>query len=84
MARNILLENRDKVESIAKALLKFETITGEEINALIRGESIDRPGVADLLDAAGPGPGKVGVARPVQLDPQPQAGVGQGPLPQPS
>ncbi len=81
VARSTLLKNRDKVESIAKALLKYETITGEEVNALIRGESIERTGVSDLLDAASAGP-TVGVARPVSTNTNPD--VGNGPIPQPS
>ncbi len=80
-AHRTILENREKVETIAKALLKLETITGEEVNALIRGESLDRAGVSDLLDGL-PGPA-VGVARPVLLDPAPHPETGSGPLPQP-
>ncbi|GAJ14134.1 unnamed protein product, partial [marine sediment metagenome] len=82
-ANQTILENRDKVEAIAQALLKLETITGEEVNALIRGESLERPGVADLLDSAVPEP-EVGVARPVPIDPKPHTDIGGGAVPQPS
>jgi len=84
-ARKTILDNRDKVETIANALLKFETITGEEVNALIRGETIDRAGVSDLLDKAA-AEDNVGMARPVKVDPKPkpEMGDGPGPLPQPS
>lgn len=81
-AKNLLMENREKVEVIAKALLQFETVSGEEVNALIRGESIERTGVNDLLDGATPQK-PVGVARPVKVDPKPQADVDPGTLPQP-
>ena len=81
-AQRTIAENREKVEAIADALLKFETITGEEVNALIRGESLERPGVADLLDSAAAG--DVGMARPVSVDPEPQTDLGGGALPQPS
>jgi len=40
-AREIISGNRDKLETIAQALLKFETITGEEVTMLLRGEKID-------------------------------------------
>lgn len=80
--RRIMAENRDKVETVAQALLKFETVTGEETNALIRGESLDRASVSDLLDGATPDNG-VGVARPVKADPEPDADLGEGTLPQP-
>jgi len=84
-AKRTITDNRDKVEAIAEALLKFETITSEEVNALIRGDSIERDGVNDLLDQAAAGDG-VGVARPVKNDPdtEPEIGDDPGPLPQPS
>jgi cell division protease FtsH len=80
-ARRTIMENREKVETIAKALLKLETITGDEVNALIRGESVERTGVSDLL--AGVTEPTVGTARPVRIDPTPHAEPGSGPLPQP-
>ncbi|MFQ5494421.1 MAG: hypothetical protein ACE5EX_03485, partial [Phycisphaerae bacterium] len=84
-ARKMIRDNRDKVEIIAQALLKFETITGEEVNALIRGEELERPGVSDLLDKAAAEDG-VGLARPVSVDtkPETETGLGGGALPQPS
>lgn len=82
-AKEILTENRDNVETIAQALLKFETVSGEEVNALIRGETLERPGVSDLLDDAEPDK-DVGMARPVSIDPEPQTDLGGGALPQPS
>jgi cell division protease FtsH len=81
--RKTVVDNREKVESIAEALLKLETITGEEVNALIRGESLERPGVADLLDGAAPSK-EVGVARPVSVDPKSETDLGSGAVPQPS
>ncbi len=81
-AYRVINENRDKLETLAQALLKYETITGDEVNALIRGESLERSSVSDLLDkAAGETP--VGIARPVKLDPRPNSELGEGPLPQP-
>ena len=71
------------MEAIAEALLKYETVTGEEVNALIRGETLERKGVADLLDGAAPEE-DVGQARPVRVDPKPATDLGDGPLPQPS
>ncbi|MDO8630330.1 MAG: hypothetical protein Q7R41_07540, partial [Phycisphaerales bacterium] len=80
--RRLMVDNREKVDAIAKALLKFETITGEEVNALIRGESLERTSVADLLDGAG-AKTPVGTARPVQADPVAHPGMGPGPVAQP-
>jgi len=82
-ARRTIMTHRDKVEAIAQALLKFETLTGEEVNAVIRGESLERTSVSDLLDRVAASDA-VGVARPVQLDPRPHADLGGGgPVPQP-
>ena len=41
-ARKILSENMDCLEAIAEALLEYETLTGDEVNALLRGEPIVR------------------------------------------
>ena len=45
--RRILKDKRDALESIAQGLLEYETLTAEEIKALLRGEKITReePGV---------------------------------------
>jgi cell division protease FtsH len=84
-AERIVLENKPKIEAIKQALLKYETITGDEVNALIRGETLDKPSVADLLDAPGSTKPGVGVARPIPADPEkPGPDLGSGPLPLPS
>ncbi len=42
-ARQILTDHNADLHRIAQALLEYETLTGEEIRALLRGEEIDRP-----------------------------------------
>jgi len=42
-ARKILEDNLDQLHTLAKALLEYETLTGEEIRALLKGEPIVRP-----------------------------------------
>jgi cell division protease FtsH len=42
-ARRILSERRDDLETLAKALLEYETLSGDEVDALLRGEEIFRP-----------------------------------------
>jgi cell division protease FtsH len=41
-ARRILTERIDELHKIAKALLEFETLSGDEVRALLRGEPIVR------------------------------------------
>ncbi len=81
-AKRVVSENHDRVKAIAEALLAYETITGEEVNALIRGESLERSGMADLLDDAETNR-PVGLARTIEAGPQPETDLGEGPLPQP-
>ena len=82
-ARQLLEENREKLEAIAQALLKYETLDASEVHALIRGEALDRPTLSDLLDAdhaersASPS-----ASRPKSEAP-PEPELGSGPLPQP-
>jgi cell division protease FtsH len=42
-ARKILTDHRDELEIIAQALLEYETLSGKEVSALLRGEKIKRP-----------------------------------------
>ena len=41
-ARDVLTENLDDLHTLAKALLEYEMLTGDEIKALLRGEAIVR------------------------------------------
>ncbi|OJW69890.1 MAG: cell division protein FtsH [Sphingomonadales bacterium 63-6] len=42
-ATDLLTEHRDQLELLAQALLEYETLTGEEIDQLIKDGKIDRP-----------------------------------------
>ncbi len=42
-ARRILTERNDDLVLLSKALLEYETLSGDEVKALLRGESIERP-----------------------------------------
>jgi cell division protease FtsH len=50
-ARLMLEENWDKVTAVAEALLRYETLTADEVQRLIRGESLNKPTVSDLISA---------------------------------
>lgn len=40
-AKKILMDNREKLENLAKALLEHESLSGEQIDKVIRGEPIE-------------------------------------------
>jgi cell division protease FtsH len=67
-ATRILTENMDDLHRMANALLEYETLTGEEIKAILRGEMLDRP-----VDAPEP------AAQPSRPQTVPTAGKGRRP-----
>ncbi|MFG0293237.1 MAG: ATP-dependent zinc metalloprotease FtsH [Phycisphaerales bacterium JB050] len=50
-AERILFENWEKVEAVAEALLKHETLEADDVHRLMRGEPLGKPSVSDLLAA---------------------------------
>ncbi len=50
-ANLLLSEHWAKVEAVADALTKYETLTGDDVHKLMRGESLGRPTVSELLRA---------------------------------
>jgi cell division protease FtsH len=79
-ARRILTEKRDELHALANGLLEYETLSGEEVKALLRGETIARPeeppqdkgaGSSAVPSAGGPRPSPGGGG----LSPEPQPGA---------
>ncbi len=54
-AARILKENLDELEALAKGLLEYETLSGDEIKALLKGEPIVRDGGGDETPKQGGG-----------------------------
>ena len=54
-AKQLLTDHDDELEAVAQALLEYETLTGEEIKKVIRGEAIERPDAAAKLPPLGSG-----------------------------
>ena len=78
-AREVLFANRDKLEAITQALMEYETISGEEVQGLMRGEKIVRAmDDEENKGPAGPAVPAAGKMRP----PRPEPGAG-GLEPQP-
>jgi cell division protease FtsH len=48
-SKQILEDNRDKVERLAQALLTFETLNRDEVDRLMRGEELGKASIRDLL-----------------------------------
>lgn len=75
-AREVVATNRRELESITQALMEFETISGEEVHTLVRGEKIVRKPDDDApKDQAGSAvPTAGGRFRPTGgMEPQPQS-----------
>ena len=50
-SRELIETNRQTLENIAQALLKYETLTAEEVQRLVDGQPLDKPTVDDLIAA---------------------------------
>ena len=77
-AERVLNQNWTKVEAVALALLKHETLEADEVRRLCQGETIDRPSLSGILanEAAPPKP----QARPI-VSPSPEPGIPPGGYP---
>ncbi len=74
-AKRLLEENWESVVSIAEALLTIETLSKEDVDKLLRGESIERPSVSELLQRELP------KATPPTQNPGPEIPPGTVPTP---
>ncbi len=81
-ARDILIEHIDDLHRLAQALLEYETLSGDEVRALMRGEAIVRkdpndtpatPPAAPARPVATRRPSVPSAGRPASLEPEPQA-----------
>ena len=50
-AKELIEANKDKLENIAKALLKYETLDADEVKLILEGGVLDKPTVTELLAA---------------------------------
>jgi cell division protease FtsH len=50
-AKELVESNKDKLDRIAKALLKYETLDAEDVDLILKGGQLDKPTVSDLLAA---------------------------------
>jgi cell division protease FtsH len=76
-AHNILEEQKDGLHAVAKALLEFETLSGEDVEAVLRGEAVVRPSDTEPPKPGGrkssvPTSGKTKPAPDITPKPQPE------------
>jgi len=50
-AKELIEANKDNLEQIAKALLKYETLDADDVTLILEGGRLDKPTVSDLLAA---------------------------------
>lgn len=48
--RGAIEEHKDQLEALAKALLKYETLSADEVRKILDGETLDKPTVGELLE----------------------------------
>src|SRR5262249_23586321 len=83
IAWEVLTKHKGELEAMAQALMEYETISGEECQAIMRGEKISRP--TDDDSTKGPAGSAVPTAgrQPPRPRGEPQGGIDIGPEPQP-
>jgi cell division protease FtsH len=78
----LIEDNWSQITAIAEALLRYETLSADEVDRLMRGERLDKPTVSDLLDAEA---ARSAPPRPA-VKPRPDSGDAPagGPIPSPA
>jgi cell division protease FtsH len=81
--RQLLEGNKDRIEALAKALLKYETLDTNDVDRIMRGDNLTRPTVSDLLEKEQNRRNTTIQPGPDNSQPDIQPGLGGGPLPAP-
>jgi cell division protease FtsH len=80
--RQLLAANKDRVEALAQALLKYETLDSNDVDRIMRGDNLTKPTVGDLLAKEQQSRRTTTIA-PAENPAQPDVQLGGGPLPAP-
>lgn len=83
-AETMLNESWDKVVAVAEALLKYETLTADEVDRIMRGESLKKPTVAELLEMEKQKKAAPPDRQPVTPKPEEDSPPAPGTLPSPA
>ncbi|MGB7161312.1 MAG: ATP-dependent zinc metalloprotease FtsH [Tepidisphaeraceae bacterium] len=81
--RALLEANRDKLDALAKALMRYETLDTSEVDRIMRGEQLTKPTVSDLLEKESRREKAAAVIAPGASDEEPDVRLGGGPVPSP-
>ena len=80
--RKILEANRERLDALAKALLKYETLDANDVDRIMRGDNLTKPTVGELLEKEQSRRPSVTI-QPATDPEQPDLRLGGGPLPSP-
>jgi cell division protease FtsH len=78
--RKLLEANRERVEAMAKALIKYETLDSQDVDRVMRGDNLTRPTVSDLLEKEH---GRRAIIAPNENPAGPDVQLGGGAIPAP-
>jgi cell division protease FtsH len=71
--KQMLEQHKDRVEAVAKALIKYETLDATDVDRIMRGDILTRPSVSDLLDSPPREPRRAVIPPPTTPDLPPGA-----------
>jgi cell division protease FtsH len=82
--RKLLETNRGPIEAMAKALIKYETLDASDVDRIMRGDTLTKPTVSELLERESAKTDKPAtVIQPPENRSDPDIRLGGGPLPTP-
>jgi len=81
--KRLLEANREKIDAMAKALLKYETLDSSDVDRIMRGDNLTRPTVADMVESEKPRRAATVQPDGAAQNPGVNPGLGGGPLPAP-
>jgi len=82
--RKLLETNRGPIEAMAKALIKYETLDASDVDRIMRGDTLTKPTVSDLLERESARSEKPAtVIQPPENRSDPDIRLGGGPVPTP-
>jgi cell division protease FtsH len=80
--QQLLTSHKDRIEALAEALMKYETLDGSDVDRIMRGEVLTKPTVGELLEKENR-KGNATVIQPSDESKQPDIRLGGGALPAP-